>query len=101
MKKVLVSIFIAGAALAMSSCRSSKEATSLSSMNGEWNIVEINGTAVVPGQGQQIPFIGFDTTTGKVYGYTGCNRLIGSIDVNAKAGTIDLGALGSTRMTLF
>ena len=98
MKKVLVSIFIAGAALAMSSCRSSKEATSLSSMNGEWNIIEINGTAVVPGQGQQIPFIGFDTTTGKVYGYTGCNRLIGSIDVNAKAGTIDLGALGSTRM---
>ena len=55
MKKVLVSIFIAGAALAMSSCRSSKEATSLSSMNGEWNIIEINGTAVVPGQGQQIP----------------------------------------------
>ena len=98
MRKVIVSIFIASAALVMFSCRSSKEALSLSSMNGEWNIIEINGSAVVPGQGQQLPFIGFDTTTGKVYGYSGCNRIIGSVDVNAKPGTIDLGALGSTRM---
>lgn len=98
MKKVFVSIMVAGAALAMTSCRSSKEAASLSSMNGEWNIIEINGSAVVPAQGQQLPFIGFDTTTGKVYGYSGCNRIMGSVDVNAKAGTIDLGALGSTRM---
>ena len=97
MRKVIVSIFIASAALVMFSCRSSKEALSLSSMNGEWNIIEINGSAVVPGQGQQLPFIGFDTT-GKVYGYSGCNRIIGSVDVNAKPGTIDLGALGSTRM---
>ncbi|MEG1659888.1 MAG: META domain-containing protein, partial [Bacteroides sp.] len=44
------------------------------------------------------PFIGFDTTTGKVFGNSGCNRLIGSFDVNAKAGSIDLGAIGSTRM---
>lgn len=98
MKKVFVSICLAGIMLAMFSCRSSKEAASLSSMNGEWNIIEINGSAVVPGQGQQLPFIGFDTATGKVYGYSGCNRLMGSFDVNAKAGTIDLGALGSTRM---
>ena len=90
MRKVIVSIFIASAALVMFSCRSSKEALSLSSMNGEWNIIEINGSAVVPGQGQQLPFIGFDTTTGKVYGYSGCNRIIGSVDVNAKPGTIDL-----------
>lgn len=98
MKKVFVSIIIAGAALAMTSCRSAKEATPLSSMNGEWNIIEINGSAVVPMQGQQLPFIGFDTSTGKVYGFSGCNRIIGTIDINAKAGTIDLGALGSTRM---
>lgn len=98
MKKVFVSIMVAGVALAMISCRSSKEAVSLSSLNGDWNIVEINGTAVVPAQGQQIPFIGFDTATGKVYGYSGCNRIIGSFDVNGKAGSLDLGALGSTRM---
>ena len=45
MRKVIVSIFIASAALVMFSCRSSKEALSLSSMNGEWNIIEINGSA--------------------------------------------------------
>ncbi|MBC8591658.1 META domain-containing protein [Oscillospiraceae bacterium N12] len=98
MKKVFVSVMLAGVALAMSSCRSSKEATSLSSMNGEWNIIEINGATVTPVQGQQVPFIGFDTTTGKLYGYSGCNRMMGSFDVNAKPGTIDLGAIGSTRM---
>ena len=43
-------------------------------------------------------FIGFDTKTGQVYGNSGCNRLMGSFDVNAKPGQIDLGALGSTRM---
>ena len=43
MKKVLVSIFIAGAALAMSSCRSVEKAVPVSSINGEWNIIEVNG----------------------------------------------------------
>lgn len=98
MKKVFVSICIALTALTLSSCRSTKEATSLSSMNGEWNVVEINGTTVVPAQGQALPFIGFDTATGKVYGNSGCNRLMGSFDVKAQAGTIDLSQLGSTRM---
>lgn len=98
MKKVLVSVCIASAAFAMFSCRSTKEVVGLSAMNGEWNIIEVNGSAVVPAENQELPFIGFDTTTGKVYGNSGCNRLIGSFDVNAKPGTIDLGAMGSTRM---
>lgn len=98
MKKVFVSICIVGAALAMYSCRSSKEVAPLSSMNGEWNIVEINGAAVAPSKDQQPPFIGFDTTTGKIYGNSGCNRMMGSFDVNAKAGTLNLGQMGSTRM---
>lgn len=98
MRKVLVSVLMACAALVMVSCGTSKEVAPLSSINGEWNIIEINGSAVVPAQGQELPFIGFDTTTGKVFGYSGCNRMMGSFDVNAKAGTIDLGGLASTRM---
>lgn len=98
MKKVFVSIYMACIVLVMFSCRSAKEVVSLSSMNGDWNIIEINGTAVVPAEGTPLPFIGFDTTTGKVYGNSGCNRLMGSFDVKAPAGSIDLGALGSTRM---
>lgn len=78
--------------------RFDKNAATLSSLSGEWNIIEINGSAVVPAPNQEFPFIGFDTKTGKVYGNSGCNRLMGSFDVNAKPGQIDLGALGSTRM---
>ena len=98
MKKVIVSLCMAGALIALSSCRSSKDAATLSSINGEWNIIEINGAAVVPAPNQEFPFIGFDTNTGKVFGNSGCNRMMGSFDVNAKPGTIDLGAMASTRM---
>lgn len=98
MRKVFVSILMACVAFAMSSCRTSKEAPSLASINGEWNIIEVSGSAVVPAEGQELPFIGFDTTTGKVFGYSGCNRLMGSFDVNAKPGTIDLSRLAGTRM---
>lgn len=98
MKKVFVSLLMTGALIGLSSCGSTKNVATLSSISGEWNIIEINGTAVVPAPNQEFPFIGFDTKTGKVYGNSGCNRLMGSFDVNAKPGTIDLGALGSTRM---
>ena len=98
MKKVLFSICMAGAAFAMSSCGSTKETASLSSLNGEWNIIEVNGSAIVPAENQELPFIGFDTATGKVYGNSGCNRMMGSIDLNSKPGTIDMSRLGSTRM---
>ena len=89
---------IAGAALAMSSCRSVEKATPLSSINGEWNIIEVNGSKVTPGESRTLPFIAFDTATGRVSGSSGCNRMMGSFDVNAKPGTIELGALASTRM---
>lgn len=56
MKKVLVSLCMAGALVALSSCRSSKDAATLSSINGEWNIIEINGAAVVPAPNQEFPF---------------------------------------------
>lgn len=98
MKKVFVSLCMTSALMGLSSCASTKNAATLSSISGEWNIIEVNGTAVVPAPGQAFPFIGFDTKNGKVFGNSGCNRMIGSFDVNAKPGTIDLGAMGSTRM---
>lgn len=83
----------------ITSCRSAKEVTTLSELNGEWSIIEINGSAVVlNSEGQEYPFIGFESTNGKVYGNSGCNRIMGSFDTNAKAGSIDLGTLAGTRM---
>lgn len=98
MKKVFVSLCMAAALVGLSSCRSSKGVLDLSSINGEWNIIEVNGTAVVPVPGQEFPFIGFDTSTGNVYGTGGCNRLMGTFDLQTKPGVIHLGPMGSTRM---
>ncbi len=98
MKKVFVSLCMAATLMGLSSCASTKNAATLSSLSGEWNIIEINGSAVVPAPDQEFPFIGFDTKNGKVYGNSGCNRLMGSFDVNSIPGQINLGALGSTRM---
>ena len=98
MKKVMFSVCLAGALLAFSSCRSSKNVMPQASLAGEWNIVELNGTAVVPAPGQEFPFIGINADNGNVYGNTSCNRIMGTVDLNGKPGEIDLSSLGSTRM---
>lgn len=98
MKKMFVSLCMAATVMGVSSCASIRNAATLSTLDGEWNIIEINGTAVVPASGQEFPFIGFDTKNGRVYGHSGCNRMMGTIDVNAKPGTLSLGALAGTRM---
>lgn len=100
MKKNVFISFLCTMAIAfsLSSCRSAKEITTLDSLNGEWNIIEINGSEVAPGSGKDLPYIGFESASGKVYGNSGCNRIMGSFDTNAKAGEIDLGTLAGTRM---
>lgn len=98
MKKTGMIICTVGIALALSSCGSTKQTTSLSDINGEWTIVELNGVALKPSNESTQPFIAFDTTSGRVSGNSGCNRMMGSFDVNAKAGSIDLSSLGGTRM---
>lgn len=98
MKKVLVSICMVSAVLAMSSCRTVEKAASLSSISGEWNIVEVNGAKVVLGEGRTAPYIGFDTTTGRIHGSSGCNRMMGGFDVNSVPGALEFKGMGSTRM---
>lgn len=89
---------MASVLVGLSSCGSTKNVATVSTINGEWNIIEINGASVVPAPGQEFPFIAFNAEDGTVYGSTGCNRLTGSFDVKAEPGSLDLGALGSTRM---
>ena len=98
MKKIYVTLSMAIALAALSSCASTKNAASTSALSGEWDIIEINGTAVVPAPGQDFPYVGFDATSGRVYGSTGCNRLTGTFDTSAKPGKLELGQVGSTRM---
>lgn len=81
--------------LAVASCTTTKSAYSLA---GEWDVTMINGTRVKP-VADVTPFLGFDLNEGHVYGFTGCNRLTGSIDAKALAnGKADFSRMGSTRM---
>lgn len=98
MKKIVVSLCMIAAVAALSSCASTKKAVSLSVLGGEWDIIEINGAVVVPAPGQEFPYIGFDTNTGRVYGNSGCNRLMGTFDIHSKPGKLELGQMASTRM---
>lgn len=97
-KKTLTQTLCAAAVTAaLASCASSRQAVTLNDLQGEWDIIELHGTVVVPAEGQDFPFLGFDAT-GRVYGNAGCNRITGAIDPKAKPGTIDLSRLGSTMM---
>ena len=84
----------AATALALASCGSGKQAT-FADLGGEWVITSVDGKTL---SAETTPFIGIDTNDGSVYGSTGCNNLIGSLDKNMKPGTVDFSRLGSTRM---
>lgn len=92
MKKL--AYLLPAALLVLASCASSKSAYRLA---GEWQVVNINGQGVTPSD--QTPFLGFDLNENRVYGFTGCNRLTGGLDVKAfLKGHPDFSKLGMTRM---
>lgn len=97
MKKTLVSVCMAGTLAIFTACHTSKEVATLASLNGTWTLEEINGAAVVSNQ-EDTPFIAFDTENGKISGFSGCNRIMGSFETNSKPGIIALSNIGSTRM---
>lgn len=78
-------------------CASTKEASQEQLINGEWNIVKIDGDNVKSPQGEDVPFLGINIKGNRVYGSTSCNLLTGTLQADLKMGTIDFGAMGSTR----
>lgn len=98
MKKVFVSICIAGAALAMSSCRSVEKAIPLSSIDGEWKIKEVNGEAIPSGM-ETPPFIAFDVKKKTIHGNAGCNLINGGFEtVTGNPKRISFPEVASTMM---
>lgn len=98
MRKLILSFAIIGASLAMVSCSSSKQAIPVSALNGEWNIVKVAGKAI-PSTNGKTPFIGFDIAQGRIYGNSGCNRMMGTFNANsAKSGVLSFGPIAGTRM---
>ena len=91
-KKMYLSVFLG--VLLLSSCKTARDMVSENDICGEWNVVEIQGEPV---RAQSNPFIGFDTKKGRVYGYSGCNRIMGSLDLS-RDNKIELGHMASTLM---
>ncbi len=59
------------------SCGSGKNMLSVSSLDGEWNITEVDGQKIST---ERMPFIGFDVAQKRIYGNSGCNRMMGSFE---------------------
>jgi heat shock protein HslJ len=92
-------IFMAAMAVAfMMSCGASKDATSAKSLNGEWEITEVNGTQINAADCENMPFLGFNESKNELYGNSGCNMLTGSYGGDTKKGQIDFSQTGMTRM---
>lgn len=91
-------IFGIAAVALLSACGASKNAATFPAIEGEWDIIEVDGKKLEAGAGEQRPFIGFDTKAGRVYGYSGCNRLMSTLELNEKRGTLEMKQPASTMM---
>ena len=61
MKKVFVALCMAGLLAATTSCKTSNSAaSSVSALNGEWKITEVNGQSITKADNYNEAFIGFD-----------------------------------------
>ncbi len=82
--------------LGMTSCSAVKNLTS-ESLNGEWNVTLLDGERIEPAE--NTPYIGFDAAENRMFGFTGCNRLVGGASVtDILAGKADFSRMGVTRM---
>lgn len=93
MKKNFI-LAIAVCAMTLTACNTPKK-SQLAALDGEWNITQADGKQIKTTSGQT-PFIGFDMKEGRIYGYSGCNRIMASI--NPKTGMPDFEKMGSTMM---
>lgn len=95
-KKFFVSVTILGVLLTLSSCRSAEKTTSSISIDGEWTIVEINGANLSSDTNK--PFIGIDTAKKRMFGNSGCNRMMGQLSFEPNAKKISFSSVATTRM---
>lgn len=79
--------------LTLLSCSTSRRVSGLS---GDWSVTTLAGKTVPAGD--NAPFIGFDAHEGRIYGFTGCNRITGTLDAKSFVkGKADFSRLGMTR----
>lgn len=64
--------------------------------NTHWALTRIRTTRVYVGAGKREPFIMFESTTNNIRGYTGCNQLMGSYQMEGSQ--LTFGTLSTTKM---
>lgn len=68
---------------------------SITDLTGEWEIVEVNNQPV---SAEETPFLGFEVAEKQLYGNTGCNSLMGTLEIDENnVNALSFGALGSTK----
>lgn len=96
MKKTFLGVAAICAGALMVSCMSSKKTAQTVDLTGEWNIVTVDGEKI---GNENMPFIGLDAETKRVYGNAGCNRMMGGFELDSvNAGKIHFGQIATTRM---
>lgn len=91
-------ISIIAAAIALCSCSATKTTDASVDLNGEWDIVTVDGTAVDTTKTEFRPTLGFDTAKDNVFGCAGCNSINGKAKVDATKQTISFSEIGTTLM---
>lgn len=77
------------------------EAEAADRLLGRWSILEAEGKAVNAAEGEEHPYLAFDSTAVnvailKVYAYTGCNTLNGAFALTGKSGVEKVGEFATT-----
>jgi heat shock protein HslJ len=62
-------------------CKAQQTAIPLSALQGEWNIIELNGRKLVPEETRQL--LKFDAEASRINGNAGCNIFAGNIEHNS------------------
>lgn len=102
MKQWMKGFAAAGILLAAVSCKSETYGD-WNEIQGEWRVVRV-GTWDLPAPdslrtgGREIPFLGFEPTEHRIYGYAGCNRIVGGYIVAEKTDEADFSGVGTTLM---
>lgn len=91
-------ISIIAAAIALCSCSATKTTDAAVDLNGEWNIVTVDGNAVDTTKTEFRPTLGFETAKDNVFGCAGCNSINGKAKVDATKQTISFSEIGTTLM---
>lgn len=91
-------ISIIAAAIALCSCSVTKTTDAAVDLNGEWDIVTVDGNAVDTTKTEFRPTLGFETAKDNVFGCAGCNSINGKAKVDAAKQTISFSEIGKTLM---